>query len=327
METITERRKSPVGYTWGEAGDMYFLRNPEGGFRRISENALKLLEALADGEMVRDDLQGEALALVERLESKGYLRQNGSVVRIVEPEDVRFWPRFLVFLLLLGIGAYASIGEIAVLGQPDALLTPVRLSLFVALTVVSLAIHEGGHYLASRPFFEPSVEIGTINGILPVVKTTTDGAWMLPRNRRRWISLAGPLAELVWLTVVLAVQTFVASSVVLAALLVTIVGRVLFSLNPLVHGDGYWLVVDTLGCVNLRTRGIQDLRERQPSSAAGYVLLSYSFPVAVLFVSISSTAAYFGAAPATLLFVAYGIVVGFAFRDRLRGLLEDQWSN
>ncbi|WP_276301542.1 hypothetical protein [Halorussus lipolyticus] len=319
MERITERDESPIGYTWGESDDTYFLRNPEGGFRGVSENALKLLEALADGEVVRDDLDGEALALVERLEDKGYLRKDAPVVRIVEPDDIRLWPRFLAFVVLLGIGVFATVREIAVLGRLDELLTPVRLSLFAGLTVVSLIIHEGGHYLASRRFIDPSVDVGTVNGILPVLKTNTDGAWMLPRNRRRWISLAGPFVELVWLVVVLGVELVVGPSLVLDALVVTTVGRVLLSLNPLIHGDGYWLMVDTFGWVNLRTRGIRDLYERRTSAAAGYVVLSYSLPVVVLLASLSSAVARFGPVAAVLPVGLLGFAV-VRFRDRLRRL-------
>ena len=95
-----------------------------------------------------------------------------------------------------------------------------------------------------------------------------------------WINLAGPLVDLV-LTLVLAVVHLVwlpdvafLSTIILVQLL-----RVVFVLNPLLEGDGYWCLSDLFGVVNLRSRGWNDFKRLRPSWYSLYTFVSVAFTV------------------------------------------------
>ncbi len=312
MNTEIERRDPELGYTWGRADGDYFLRNPDGDLRGVSVNAMKLLEDMADGDVTRADLDGGALKLFESLESDGFVGPDRPVVRVETPDDVRFWPRLFLFVALLGAITYVHASRVPSLEEVRAALTPLGISALMALTVVGIAVHETGHYLESRRYFQPSVRIGTINGVIPAVITNTDGAWMLPRNRRRWISLAGPFAELLWLVgIVVVYYALFPSSTVLNLLVLGTISSIVLSLNPLVHGDGYWLLVDTFGVMNLKSRGIEDLSDRRLSFAATYAVASYSFGVVAMVLSASGAVYVFG--PVGL--VPFALLLGIALTN------------
>lgn len=301
MSERVEREEAAVGYTWGVAEGDRYLRNPDGELKRVSDDAFRLVEALADGSVSKADLDGGTLRLVDGLEDEGYLRRDAPVVQIVPPDDIPILPQIVAFVVLLGFGVYAAILEQPELRPTLGLQTTGQLLALAGLTVVSLAIHETGHYVAGRSHLDPSVRIGFVNGVIPAVITDTTGAWLLPRNRRRWISLAGPLVELAWLMIVLLVHYLVfPESLVLGSLVVVIVGHVTFSINPLIHGDGYWLLLDTFDIVDLRNHGIEDLKSYKPTLAAAYVVASYGFGAFIgvaSVVSLGSAAGLLGPPP------------------------------
>jgi hypothetical protein len=120
----------------------------------------------------------------------------------------------------------------------------------------------------------------------------TNGAWLLPTNLRRWISLAGPLVELAACLPVVAVRyAGISNSPILALVVVGVTSQIVFALNPLYHGDGYWLLVDTFGLDGLKSRGIEDFRGGRPTRAAAYAALSYGFALAA---TVGATAYAYG---------------------------------
>lgn len=295
MRRETRHSDPELGYTWLESEGEYYLRNPEGDLRRISEDAFRLLSELADGSMVYDELPENARQIVDVLRSEEYVGESDPVVELVPPEDIALWPRILGFLVLLGVGAFATLRAFPRVYPVDGLFTPARIVGFVALMLVSLVVHESGHYLAANRYLDPTVRLGTVNGVIPSAITDTTDAWMLPRNRRLWITLAGPFAQLVWTQAVIAVHYLLFPESVLLSLVIFMnVVNVVLVFNPLIHGDGYWLVLDTFGIVDLRTRGIEDLRNWDFSPAAAYVLLSYGFAVGVVTIGLVNVAAFFG---------------------------------
>lgn len=300
MDSEIERPDAAVGYTKIEVGGETYIRNPDGDLRRVSDRATALLEKLATGEIALDDLEGTPRELTEQLQAEGYLRPDEPVRRLVPPDDIRLWPRTALFVGLFGLALAAVWTLLPEVFSTDsvffdpALYTPARIGLVAALVALTIAIHEVGHYLASEPYLDPSLGFGVVNGVLLTVVTDATGAWMLPRNRRRWITLAGPFVEVVWLLGLIATYyLFLPGSLVLEATIVVSISQLSFSLNPLIHGDGYLLLMDTFDVVDLRSKGIEDLRARDPSLAAGYVVLSYGFGVFVLLSSVAFAAHYF----------------------------------
>ena len=293
LQRDVEMDDTPVGFTWGKADGDYYLKSPDGGLRRLSDDGWKLLRALAQGDVSIDELEGTPREIVDELESEGYIRPNEPVVELLEPDPIRLWPRVVLFVGLVAIGAIVAWAEVPKLLGPNELTKPSRLVPFVGLGLVTVAVHEAGHYLASKPYFDPSIRVGLVNAVIPSVITETTEAWILPRAHRLWITLAGPFAQILWTLVVAAVARLAfPESALLSTFVVTMVAGTVFVLNPLIHGDGYLLLVDAFDVVDLRTTGLDHLRERTLSLPAVYVVLSYGFGIGMAVLMVASTATF-----------------------------------
>lgn len=290
------RQEDPqIGFTWLQSEGEYYIRNPHGDLKRLSEDGLTLLQELANGTPTKDDLPPTAGQLVDQLETEDYLRSESPVVELIPPEDIRIWPRLLTFLALLAVSLYASFSVLSGSVSIMHFLTPTRIPLFVGLMIIAIVIHEGGHYLASKPHLKPTVRLGTVNDVIPAAITETTGAWMLPRNRRLWIHLAGPLAQLLWHQVLLIGHYFIfPTSVVLDLLIFSSISMIIFSFNPLIHGDGYWFLVDMYNVAGLRNQGFSDIRNHELTFAAGYVFVSYIYAAAIILGWLVGIASLFG---------------------------------
>ena len=294
METEVEMTDTPVGYTWGKSDGNYYLKSPSGGLRRLSEDGWKLLRALAERDVSKDDLEGTPRKIVEELEAEGYLRPGDSVVKLHQPDPIRLWPRLVLFLVLVAVGVVVAWAEFPTMLGASELLVSSRLIPLIGLVLATIVIHEGGHYLASRPFFDPSLRLGVVNGVVPAVITETTEAWILPKNHRLWITLAGPFVQIVWTLLVAGIHYFfLPESGVLSTFLVIMVVETVFILNPLIHGDGYLLLIDAFGVVDLRTTGIEHLRNRSLTLPAVYAVLSYGFGIGLVLTMITSAASFF----------------------------------
>lgn len=290
------RQEDPqVGFTWLESEGEYYIRNPQGDLKRLSDDGLALLQELANGTVTRDNLPPTAEEIVEQLETENYLRSQTPVIELIPPADIRIWPRLLIFLVLLAVTLYVSLPILSAPVSISRLFAPIRVLLFVGLLIASIAIHESGHYLASKPHLEPTVRLGTLNDIIPAAITDTTGAWMLPRNRRLWIHLAGPFVQLLWLQVFLISHyLFFSNSIVLDLLIFTGLSMIVYSFNPLVHGDGYWFLMDLYNISGLRSQGINDIHNRELTFATGYVFVSYIYAIVLILGWFVSIAYFFG---------------------------------
>lgn len=258
------------GYTWGETDGTIWLRNDEGDYKRVEPAFLDPLEALARGEADPDAVDPRVLEAVDLLAAEGYLEPGGEIRRLETPDDVRLWPRLLV------VGALTLALAVLVAVQWDAIWSPpgsVGSTLVVApFFVVATLLHELGHYAAGRPYFDPSIRFGRLNGVIPAIITRTGDAWQCPRNVRLWISLAGPVVDVV-VTLGLAVALLLKPTyAALGTLILIQFFRLLFVLNPLIDGDGYWLLVDLFGTHNLRQHAFRDLKRANPTPKAAFAV-------------------------------------------------------
>lgn len=290
-EPPEQTENSGFGFTWGETEGMLWLTDGDGEYKRIDQSTLAALRAAADAGP--GAVETETAALVDQLREEGYLRAGGEITRLPTPEDVRLAPRVAAFLV-----AFGALCLVVALNLGAALTFPTdpRVNLWVLpYFTLAIVVHESGHYLVARPHMEPSIRLGLLNKIFPAVITTTNGAWRCPRGIRIWIALAGPFAEALFALVVAAVYlvSFPGRGV-LATILLVQMGRILFVLNPLVDGDGYWIVTDALGIVNLRSRGFRDLRARRATGAATYAAATVLFTLLALVVSLYAFLRVFG---------------------------------
>jgi hypothetical protein len=336
MKREIEDDEPAIGYTWAEVDGTYYLRNPSGEFRTVSDDAMRFLELLADGEVRADELDGGASRLFETLSDERYLRTGDPVVKLVQPPEIRLWPRVLLFLALLGVAAAASVVEAAALGSSTSLfahlsglLTPLNVVAFAVLIVFQLAIHEYGHHLAARDDIETSYEFGTINWFVPAVLTNTDGAWVLPRNNRLWISLAGPVADLVGVVAIAIVHYLVLPGYpLLGAFVLLRTYQIVYGLLPVYHGDGYWLLVDTFDLGNFRERGLRHVRNRTVSKAAAYVVVTYGLGVMTFAAILAWATLAFGLEGTAVALLVVGVALfDRTHVERLKCVLSDRTSD
>lgn len=274
-----------VGFTWGETDQLTWLRGPDGGYKRVDPGFLETLRALADGERSIADLSPEEREAVEHLREAGFLDDSGTVRRLPTPEGVDLRPRLAAFgaafgLLTLYVAYRVATGtDVPTVATADAGVLW-QLAASVPVFVGLALVHESGHYLAARPYMETGVEPTLLNGVFPAVVTKTNDAWRCPRSVRVWINLAGPLADTLQCLALAALSLFVwPGSAILAVVPVFEYFRILFALNPLVRGDGYWMIVDWFGATNLYTRGRRDLRAGKLTRRAAYAVGSLAFTV------------------------------------------------
>lgn len=316
MDRRVENDDTTFGFEWATVEGEYYLRNDDGEFKRVTRPLVEFLKSGArrdseyDLRSLEADLARKKEAAAEtfrELKRENYVREDQPVVRLVSPDDITLWPRSLAVLVMglavlaAAVAEFSSLSVESVLGSATAL----ELGATVALIVASAAIHEYGHYRVSSRYFSPSVEFGVINAVVPVVKTDTNGAWLLPRNIRRWINLAGAFFQLGFLIGAIALHYLVfPDSIALSLLIVSSTVHLFFSLNPLYHGDGYWLLVDTFDLVNLNQRGRRDLRALTVSWPAVYSFVSYGFAIVMMVTSLYVAYDQFGP-------VAVAPIVGF----------------
>lgn len=289
----TEETDTQFGFTWVEVDGQYRLRSPDAQFKEVSERIVETLRRQATEHSVESLIaevaskRSSAADRLREMHEEGYIRDDDPVERIDPPTDVALWPQVAVTLLLLfGVGAVwvdviRRLGE-PVLRDPTAYVSGVVI-VGVPVVVAAFAVHEYGHYwTAARQGLDPSMGFTTVNGLLPAVITRTHDGWLLPRNRRVAITLAGPVAGLAFTGVVFGLYHTVLPSAALALAGFVCFNVQLFALFPLFHGDGYLLFTDLLGEENLRRRGVDDLFDLRPSVPALYVIVSYGIVLVLL---------------------------------------------
>lgn len=280
---MTDRDPSTIGFTWGETEGLVWLRDEDGEYKRVDPAFASTLHALAADERTPADLTDEERAAFEHLGEEGFIDASGTVREVPTPDGIRLFWRVLAFavaftLLTLYV-FYRLTGETAVPTVASVDLNVLEqlvasIPLFVGLALV----HEAGHYLAARPHIDTSLGLTRLNGVFPAIVTKTNDAWRCPRSVRVWINLAGPFVDVLQSLVLAGLSLVVfPGSYLLAVVPVFEYFRIVFALNPLVRGDGYWVLVDWFGATNLYTRGKRDLKNAEPTTGAMYALGSVVF--------------------------------------------------
>lgn len=135
------------------------------------------------------------------------------------------------------------------------------------------------YYSAWKQGLDPSFGVSVINGLIPAMVTRSYNGWCLPRNRRMWITIAGPAYGFLWTIGIFALYYTVVPHPALAFAGMICFNYQFFALIPLYHGDGYLLMTDFLDQHNLRTRGVDDLWNRRATWPAVYAALSYGIVI------------------------------------------------
>jgi putative peptide zinc metalloprotease protein len=122
------------------------------------------------------------------------------------------------------------------------------------VTLLSVLFHEFGHLSACRYFDCPHGEIRLgLYLVFPVFYADVSPAWRLERKARVVVDLGGMYFQLL-VTLPVSLLFHLTREPVWLLLFLELDAMILFSLNPFLRFDGYWLCSDLLGIPNLRSR-------------------------------------------------------------------------
>jgi putative peptide zinc metalloprotease protein len=198
-----------------------------------------------------------------------------------------FW---ICFSLFFGVGVYTLFTASLTIEPNDYLKV---LVLFYA----GMFLHEIGHISACNHF---NASPGGIGGgfyfIFPVLYADISNIWLLNKQKRVIVNLAGVFAELLFATVLLFLGHFQTDLGLIATAYLVIV-RAFFSLNPFLRGDGYWVLSDLTSTANLLNKANNKLidvfyRKSLSLKKRDWLLISYSIINTCLLVIIFAIVAF-----------------------------------
>jgi putative peptide zinc metalloprotease protein len=138
---------------------------------------------------------------------------------------------------------------------------PSDILFYYGLALATSLFHEFGHATACRRY---DCEHGAIGFLLymvfPALYINLSNAWRLPGRQRAVVDIGGIYFQLLT-TVPFYIAYLCLGDPRYAAVILSIDLMALISLNPVLKFDGYWLLVDLSGLVNLRARSWRVAKE------------------------------------------------------------------
>lgn len=150
----------------------------------------------------------------------------------------------------------------SVLPQHDLNFNELNVGGILALMLISTIgtfVHELGHASAAAHYGCKRLEIGWgLYLVFTVLYTDVSEAWRLPRRQRALIDLGGIYFQSVFLAALLALFFMSRNEIYLFAFIFSDL-TIASSLNPFLRLDGYWLMSDLFGILNLRQQSMEML--------------------------------------------------------------------
>jgi putative peptide zinc metalloprotease protein len=244
--------------TVDEAIDAFLQRKPglyeRDWLRRLVENSL-----LPKGILIHPD-QDPALAGVSSQPKRAFLFIKLPIIppHVVDPIARRLGFMFKAPALVLGL-VLAVLSHAYVYG---VLLTEQRVDFnqldaagiltVMLLSTLGTLCHEFGHASAAAHYGCRRMTIGWgVYIIYTVLWTNVSEAWKLPRRQRAVVDVGGVYFDSIFLLLTLALYMRTGQLVFLLAF-VFIDLSIARTFNPFLRMDGYWLMSDFFGIVNLR---------------------------------------------------------------------------
>jgi hypothetical protein len=284
MRSETELADSVYGFTWCLTDGQHYVRNADGDIRAVNEQTVELLRLFARGELTRQ-------ALCRQRDGGPAVLDEASAV---DPETV-----IDLFDRYREDGFLRPDDPVVRLHPPaEVRLWPRLVATLVPIAVVCWVF--AGTLPTLRGLAADPPGVWLLVGLFPATMV-----FVAVHEFGHYAAASRPLAALPVAAAVVAGVATPFSSLLLAA----VVADLVFALNPLFHGDGYWIAADLLGAENVRTRGMEALRRREPTWPAVYVVVSYAVGAAFLLNVVAVTVAVGGvrgllsAAPVVLLLV------------------------
>lgn len=245
--------------TLGEIFDAYDRDRP-GEYRREALEALVRDFLVPKGLLIAGDADAETVEPRPAPGRSAYLHVKVPLLsgRVVRPVAAALGGLFHPVVAIVATAA-ALVGHVYFYGwiAPAAGLAIDAVSgmdvlLIAVLLNLGALIHEFGHASAAVRYGCSGTQIGWgIYIYFTVLYADVSEAWKLPRLQRAVVDVGGIYFQALLLLVMLAWHAVTGSHVPLYVFLLTNLSMA-GTLNPFLRMDGYWLMSDLLGIVNLR---------------------------------------------------------------------------
>ncbi|MGH8080115.1 MAG: hypothetical protein ACREP7_06030, partial [Lysobacter sp.] len=217
--------------------------------------------------------------------------------------------------------------------------------LLMLFSTVGTLCHEFGHASAAAHYGCRRMTIGWgLYLIYTVLWTNVSEAWKLPRRQRAIVDIGGVYFESIFLLAMLGLYLYTGNIIFLFAFIFTDLS-IANTFNPFLRMDGYWLMSDLFGIVNLRKQQIVWLQsityrlfgggtppvQSNLSPRAKWVLGIYTVLGSIFLVYILTVIFRFvvlnvlGAYPTLLAEFWQNLQGGMTFLQFLNGFLEIFW--
>jgi len=253
------------------------------------------------GEAMQRPPRSSLVTMRVRLLSERNVQRASRALSWLMPEGAWFW----VALILIVALSFIAVGH-AVRPKAGGASTAIRLAAF-ALMVLSTVAHELGHATACTKAGARCGEIGFgMYWYFPVLFTNLDDVWRLDRWQRARVDAAGLLFQCGFIALAALVAMLIpGGGAILVGLPVLLSISVMYTLNPLLRFDGYWLLCDLTGVPNLRAASqlaLRSLMGRAPSPlhSAGEHALSLGTRVRAALAVYAATSIVFATALAVI---------------------------
>lgn len=244
-----------------------FLERNSGSYER--EWLLRLVnESLIPKGLLVYSHQDPACVAVSSQPSRAFFYIKLPIIKpdVVDPiaQHLKFLfkPLALALGLLLFIASHIYVYGV-LLGQQSVNFNELNagsILILMLLSTVGTVFHEFGHASAAAHYGCRRMTIGWgLYIIYTVLWTNVSDAWKLPRRQRVVVDIGGVHFESLFLLLMLALYMYTGNSIFLFAF-VFIDLSIATTFNPFLRMDGYWLMSDLFGIVNLRNQQVLWLR-------------------------------------------------------------------
>lgn len=263
----------------------FWIANSRSQILRIDKFTLNVLldlnagRSMAEAAVKYHFTAEEILETYKHLERKGFVvaENTGKIKRHYAEEDIDIAP-YLLAALLMVVGQLAYFTYTA----KTILMNRTVEGIVVALiATAAIFAHEFGHYSFCRNFgrVRPRMKFAFAR-IFPIVYVDTDVAWRLTKQRRMMINLGGVFSDLIVNTLAVVLVLLRPSlEYFVTPFLLTQYSRMVLLFNPLLKGDGYWVLSDLLGIVNMEREGVDALKKGKLSLFSAYGMVTVIFSV------------------------------------------------
>jgi putative peptide zinc metalloprotease protein len=257
--------------------DEFLIRHPD-AFARDWLQRLVEKSLLPKGILVYSDQDAGRVA-VSQQSKRGFLYIKLPIIPpcVVDPIarllGFMFRPVALVLGLVLFVASHVVVyGDLIRHQDVDFnRLNAGSILVLMLLSTLGTFCHEFGHATAAAHYGCRRITIGWgLYLIYTVLWTNVSEAWKLPRRQRAIVDIGGVYFESLFMLALVALYVYTGNAIYLFAFMFTDFS-IATTFNPFLRMDGYWLMSDLFGIVNLRKQQLlwlSDILARRSGGAA-----------------------------------------------------------